>query len=190
MDFNATTTNLYIPMKGLPEEERKVGGKALSTHAKNVLLGKMRNGRKNTKKLVGLTDRHLRIVALYLTGEYSNINIAEMIGCPTYLIGKILNDPLVEEVIEDFRLGQVKELEGLYPKVVSTIRECLDSGDSKIRLGAVDRFIKMSSQVEDAEAPTTNISITVNNARQAFVDRFKEMKDITPLVEITESSDG
>ena len=137
------------------------------------------NGREKLKRL---SQRHFKIIAMHLTGDYTGKEIAEELGVGKGTIYSVLNDPLAQEVIKEFRIGQMTELEALYPKAVEAIRTGLESGNVGIKLKAVDRYLKMAGIGTDEEKNIPSVSITINNAREHFVKVFKEMKDITPSV--------
>ena len=62
------------------------------------------------------------------------------------------------------------ELDGLMPLAVDSIRSGLKSADSKVRLLAVDRFMRMAGVGEDTGGVTVNI---VNDARVKFNNGFE-----------------
>lgn len=131
-------------------------------------------------KLRGLSQRHLEILALHLSGDYSNKEIGQLCGISIGKVNAVLDDPLAQVVIEQHRNGQLMELEALLPKVTDTIRQTLDSGDDKVRLQAVDRFIKMSKEDFGEGLTQGNLAITIVDARTRFVDQLREIIDITP----------
>ena len=145
------------------------------------------NGR---EKLKQLSQRHFKIIAMHLTGDYTGKEIAKELGVGVGTIYSVLNDPLAQEVIKEFRAGQMTELEALYPKAVEAIREGLESGNVGMKLKAVDRYLKMTGIGTEEERNTSSVSITINNAREHFVNIFREMKDITPSVSVNEEGNA
>ena len=163
---------------GLPYSKEECSSPDLRKQARRRTFG--RKAQLTPLKLRGLSQRHLEILALHLSGDHSNTDIAAICGISLGKINAVLDDPLAQSVIEQYRGGQLAELEGLLPKVTSTIRETLDSGDDKVRLQAVDRFIKMSKQDFGDQLPSHNLAITITDARTRFIEKVREIVDITP----------
>jgi len=133
------------------------------------------------KKLRKLSQRHLRILTLHLSGDFLNKEIAEVIGCAVSTVNRVLGDPLAQNIINDFRAGQVQELEALFPKAVEAVRAGLGQNDTKTKLLAVDRFLKMTGRDDGTKPAGTNVSITVVNARTRFVETMRQVVDVTPV---------
>lgn len=131
-------------------------------------------------KLRGLSQRHLEILALHLSGDYSNKQVGQIMGISLGKVNAVLDDPLAQNIITSHRNGQLMELEALMPKVTEAIRDTLGSKDEKVRLQAVDRFVKMSKQGFDDQLATGNLAITIVDARTRFVEQLRECIDITP----------
>lgn len=138
-------------------------------------------------QLSSLSQRHLDILSLHLSGDFTGSEIAQVLGCSTSKVYQVLEDPLCKNVIEQFRRGQLSDLEALLPKAVAGIREGLDAKDVRTKLLAVDRFMKMSKHGFEDQTGNTNVSVTIVDARTRFVNQLKDLVDITPL---SETPDG
>jgi len=161
--------------KNLPERKKLevIGRKTLG-----------RLGKTGVTRLRKLSQRHIKMVSMHLTGDFTGTRIAEAMGVSVATVYNVLADPLVQEIVKDFRAGQMTELHALFPKAVETIRDGLDEENGmELRLKAVDRYMKMAGIEQEEGRTGPSIAITINNAREHFVDVFREMRDVTPLVE-------
>lgn len=137
-------------------------------------------GRTNPKgklKLRSLSRRHMQIISMHLTGDYSGVEIAEIIGCSAAHVYSTLQDPMSLNIIEQFRQGQLQDLEALMPKAVDAVRDGLNDDNTRTRLAAVDRFVRMKGE-DRPDNSQANVSIIVD-ARARFVEA---LKDVTPHV--------
>lgn len=130
-------------------------------------------------RLKKLSTTHQTIIAMYLTGDYSIKEISEELAVSRAKINKILLDPLAQKIINEFREAENLELQGLQGIAVEAVRKGLRSQDTEMRLKAVDRYVKLK-QDSRGQGPSeggTTVNVTINNAREKFVDL---MKDVTP----------
>ena len=173
MDFKARLTPEITK-----REEKKKELQKLDVE-KRQMLG--RTGVNGTPKLRKLTQRHIRIISMHLTGNYKGVEIAEKVGCTVTRVYQVLNDPLAKKIIDDFQVGQIADMEELMPKVVDAVRDGPVSGDQRVRLSAVDRYAKMTQRGDDGEGKAgVNLNLTVVDARERFVDNIRNMIDVTP----------
>ena len=122
--------------------------------------------------LKSLSVLHKYILALYMTGRYSQTEIARLSEVHYMTVWRVIHSKLGQELIKEWKDSLEEELEGLMPLAVEAIRGGLKAGDKKLKLLAVDRFIKMTGRGEDKSGVTVNI---VNNARGRFIDDLKEL---------------
>lgn len=150
-----------------------LSGRSKGKHQRETDQMMGRIGHSGHNRLKKLTNRHLKILTLHLSGDFSNVGVARELGCSVTTVQRVLGDPLAQTLINDFQAGHLQELEALLPKAITAVRKGLSSGDVKTSLLAVDRFLKMTGQDAD-QHQGPNISITVINARSRFVDTLKE----------------
>ena len=151
------------------EEEKKLKNRA---KADGIDLDGI--GRKEEGELKTLSIKHKFILGLYMTGKYSQVEIARDAGVHYVTVHKVLKSKLGQELLVSWKEMMELELDGLMPLAVDGIRSALKSADSKVRLLAVDRFIRMTGVGEDTGGVTVNI---VNDARVKFITDLKQIAE-------------
>ena len=146
------------------EEEKQLMERA---KAAGVDLDKVGGGELKT-----LSIKHKFILGLYMTGKYSQVEIARDAGVHYVTVHKVLKSKSGQELLGAWKEMMELELDGLMPLAVDGIRSALKSGDKKVRLLAVDRFIRMTGVGEDTGGVTVNI---VNDARVKFITDLKQI---------------
>ena len=131
-------------------------------------------------ELKTLSIRHKFILGLYMTGKYSQVQIAKEAGVHYVTVHKVLRCKLGQELLGAWKEMMELELDGLMPLAVDGIRSALKSGDSKVRLLAVDRFIRMTGVGEDVGGVTINV---VNDARVKFITDLKQIAEQENVIE-------
>ena len=149
------------------EEEKKLKSRA---KAEGIDLDGV--GGKEEGELKTLSIKHKFILGLYMTGKYSQVQIAREAGVHYVTVHKVLRSKLGQELLNAWKEMMELELDGLMPLAVDSIRSSLKSTDNKVRLLAVDRFIKMTGVGEETGGVTVNI---VNDARVKFITDLKQM---------------
>ena len=149
------------------EEDKKLKERA---KAEGIELDSM--GGKDGGELKSLSIKHKFILALYMTGKYSQVEIAREADVHYVTVHKVLRCKLGQELLNAWKEMMELELDGLMPLAVDSIRSALKSADKKVRLLAVDRFIRMTGVGEDTGGVTVNI---VNDARVKFITDLKQM---------------
>ena len=157
------------------EEEKKLKERA---KAEGIVLDKM--GEKDGGELKTLSIKHKFILALYMTGKYSQVEIAREADVHYVTVHKVLRCKLGQELLNAWKEMMELELDGLMPLAVDSIRSALKSADKKVRLLAVDRFIRMTGVGEDTGGVTVNI---VNDARVKFITDLKQMAEQENIIE-------
>ena len=157
------------------EEEKKLKERA---KAEGITLDKM--GEKDGGELKTLSIKHKFILALYMTGKYSQVEIAREADVHYVTVHKVLRCKLGQELLNAWKEMMELELDGLMPLAVDSIRSALKSADKKVRLLAVDRFIRMTGVGEDTGGVTVNI---VNDARVKFITDLKQMAEQENIIE-------
>ena len=79
-----------------------------------------------------------------MTGKYSQVQIAKEADVHYVTVHKVLRCKLGQELLIAWKEMMELELDGLMPLAVDGIRSALKSADSKVKLLAVDRFIRMT----------------------------------------------
>jgi hypothetical protein len=146
----------------------------------------VKNG-EGTKKepLRKLTPKHYEMIALHLRGKGLR-EIAETINCTYATAWRVMNDPLARQVIDEFYEAYKADLMGLFPIAVDAVREGLNDKDSKTRLLAIDRFVRLKESVIDEVSSGAQVNITiVNDARKKLVSTIK-----AKIETLTEQPDG
>ena len=151
------------------EEEKRLKERA---KADGIVLDSM--GEKDGVELKSLSIKHKFILGLYMTGKYSQVEIAREADVHYVTVHKVLRCKLGQELLNAWKEMMELELDGLMPLAVDAIRSALKSGDKKVKLLAVDRFMRMAGVGEDVGGVTVNI---VNDARVKFITDLKQMAD-------------
>ena len=157
------------------EEDKRLKERA---KAEGIVLDEV--GEKDGGELKSLSIKHKFILALYMTGKYSQVQIAREADVHYVTVHKVLRCKLGRELLDAWKELMELELDGLMPLAVDSIRSGLKSADSKVRLLAVDRFMKMSGVGEDIGGVTVNI---VNDARVKFITDLKQMAEQENVIE-------
>jgi len=131
-------------------------------------IGEAKVKRPNLKRL---SQRHKLIIGMHLTGK-SSMEIAGIVGCSAQTVNKVILDPLAQEVVAYYYEGTEEELKALFPKVVDTVRDALDSGNIETRLKGVDRFTKLTGRDEEKGSKEVNVNVVLD-ARTKFVNEIR-----------------
>ena len=132
-----------------------------------------------------LSQRHKLIIGMHLAGK-SYREIATTVGCSTHTIGRIILDPLAQEVIAYYYEGTEEELKALFPKVVEAVRDALDNSNIEVKLKGVDRFAKLTGMGEENRG-NKEVNVTVMlDARQKFVNELRAEAEKVVEVEVVE----
>ena len=159
------------------EEEKRLKERA---KAEGIDLDEV--GEKGGGELKSLSIKHKFILGLYMTGKYSQVQIAREAGVHYITVHKVLRSKLGQELLSAWKEMMELELDGLMPLAVDSIRAALKSADNKVRLLAVDRFIKMTGVGEDTGGVTINV---VNDARVKFITDLKQIAEQENVIDGT-----
>ena len=132
-------------------------------------------------ELKTLSIKHKFILALYMTGKYSQVEIAKEAKMHYVTVHKVLRSKLGQEVLNAWKEMMELELDGLMPLAVDAIRVALKSEDKKTKLLAVDRFIRMTGVGEDTGKVTINV---VNDARVKFITDLKQLAEQENIIDL------
>ena len=102
------------------EEEKKLKERA---KAEGIELDSM--GEKEGGELKSLSVRHKFILALYMTGKYSQVEIAREADVHYATVHKVLRCKLGQELLDAWKEMMELELDGLMPLAVDAIRSAL-----------------------------------------------------------------
>lgn len=103
-------------------------------------LGKRRKD--GADKLKELQPLHKHIVSAYISGM-KGVEIAEAFNLAAITVYRVLADPLVAPMIEEFDDGFKAEFRALFPLVSNAVREGLESDSTNVKLKAVDRWTRV-----------------------------------------------
>lgn len=176
MDNDFTSSELttgYDPQQEALKHAARSDDK-IADYYKDKLLGKrLPNGVVPLKKLNG---RHQRIIALHLTGKFSGVKIAEMLNCSAFTIHRTLNDPMAQQIINDFHSSIEMDLKAMLPLAIDAVRDGLEHDDQDVRLRAVSKLESMLGRgTERDPTDAVNISISfIQNVRERFVAELRE----------------
>ena len=98
-----------------------------------------------------LSARHKNVIAMHLRC-LSNRDIAFVTGMSEVNVGKILRDPLCQEIIGSYLDDMDGELLSLAPLAVDAVRSGLTSDDAKVQLNAADKYFKATGKYAKAES--------------------------------------
>ena len=157
------------------EEDKRLKERA---KAEGIALDKV--AEKDEGELKSLSIKHKFILGLYMTGKYSQVQIAREADVHYVTVHKVLRCKLGQELLGAWKEMMELELDGLMPLAVDSIRSGLKSADNKVRLLAVDRFMKMTGVGEDTGGVTVNI---VNDARVKFITDLKQIAEQENIIE-------
>ena len=156
-----------------------------ANYYKEKLLGqRLPTGILPLKKLNG---RHQRIIALHLTGKFSGVRIAGMLGCSAFTVHRTLNDPMAQQIINDFHSSIEMDLKAMLPLAIEAVRDGLEHSDQDVRLRAVSRLESMVGRGNgQAHGTGVNVNISfIQNTRERFFQELREAagKSFPRLVE-------
>jgi hypothetical protein len=115
-------------------------------------------------KLVRLTRRHYEVVARHLAGQSGEMIHIGM-GLSISSISRILNDPLVQELLKRSYKDRQAELDALAGKAIGAVRTALDEGSTSEKLAAVDKYAKLKQTI----APESNPMESAEDYARAIV---------------------
>ena len=157
------------------EEDKRLKERA---KAEGIVLDRV--GEKDEGELKSLSIKHKFILGLYMTGKYSQVQIAREADVHYVTVHKVLRSKLGRELLDAWKEMMELELDGLMPLAVDSIRSGLKSADNKVKLLAVDRFMKMAGVGEDTGGVTVNV---VNDARVKFITDLKQIAEQENIIE-------
>ena len=156
------------------EEEKRLKERA---KAEGITLD---DEEKEGGELKTLSIKHKFILALYMTGKYSQVEIAREADVHYVTVHKVLRCRLGQELLTAWKEMMELEIDGLMPLAVEAVRTSLKATDKKTKLLAVDRFIRMAGVGEDTKGITVNI---VNDARVKFITDLKQIAEQENVIE-------
>ena len=106
------------------------------------------------KPIKKLKVKHRRMIALYLQG-YNYNEIARALGCNPVTVGAVIRNPTVRGVLERAYSEYDHQLKALVPLGIDAIRDCLLSGEERVRLQAVDRLFGAIEQSDKKRSTDT-----------------------------------
>ncbi len=119
------------------------------------------------------------ILGLYMLGK-SPTYISRAIESTPYKVSKVLSSPQNLNIINHWKKAVEIELDGLFPLVIEAVREGLNSGDRKVKLMAVDRYVKLRGDGMDQTGVTVQI---VHDARGSFLENLKTIAEAKGVLE-------
>lgn len=134
-------------------------------------------------KLNSLSTMHKQIISAHINGM-KGVEIAEQFDIAAITVYRIIGDPLVQDMIEEFDDGFKADFKSMFPLVSDAIRDGLGSASQDFRLKAVDRFVKICRLIDgDEPSGDTEGRVTaVTAARMKFVQLVQKATG-TALIE-------
>lgn len=104
------------------------------------------------------------------------VEIAEQFNVSAITVYRVLADPLATSLIGEFDESFKKDFKALFPLVAAAVRTGLESGGTRERLQAVDRWTKVCRFLDgdDVERGQEEKTASVVAARLRFVDLIKQ----------------
>ena len=129
-------------------------------------------------KLKELQPEHKQFVTAFLKG-IKGVEIADHFGVAAITVYRVLADPLISSLIDEFDEGFKSEFRRLFPLVSDAIRDGLNNSDIELRLKAADRYVKVSRLIEGTgEGDSDNRVKAVFAARTKFVQMIKDVAGV------------
>lgn len=104
-----------------------------------------------------------RLVQLYLSGVYTNRQIADILSVSTVTVGRMLKEPEVIEAIKESQNSEKdiidSKLKSLRDRATDTLSELLDSEEESVRLQAVKMILDKTGHGDKREIEQ-NINIS------------------------------
>jgi hypothetical protein len=186
-----TKLNIKVPLSSVvhnydPEEAKaKYAANAQLIADKyhyEKIMGKRRSD--GALKLKELKPEHKQYVACYINGM-KGVEIAEQFDVAAITVYRVLADPLALNLIGEFDEGFKREFKSMFPLVADAVRTGLDSGSTKTKLQAVDRWTKVCRFLDgdEEEKDQEEKTIAVRAARMRFVDLVKDATKGQKLLE-------
>lgn len=123
-----------------------------------------------------LTPAKIRMIMLYLTGQYTQKKIAEIVGVSNTTIREWLLDPSVQAVVKEIQSREFvkinNDLNALKNKAVSTLYELLDSTMDTVRYQA-------AKDILDRGGHKAQQSIKVDKTVTTREEQLKSLIDMT-----------
>ena len=156
-------------------------------HYEKIIGLRRSNGHRNLKKLRPV---HERIIALAVSGM-SGVEIAAQFKCSAVTVYRILADPLASSLTKEIGEHYREEFKRLFPLVYDAVKDGLNSGSSKVRLAAVDRFARITRLIEgdgDEGAVESHVKRVID-ARITIVHLIKDAAPREVLGEVIENEE-
>ncbi len=136
-------------------------------------MGKRRDD--GALKLDSLKPEHKQYIACHINGM-KGVEIAEQFNVSAITVYRVLADPLATSLIGEFDESFKKDFKALFPLVAAAVRTGLESGGTRERLQAVDRWTKVCRFLDgdDVERGQEEKTASVVAARLRFVDLIKQ----------------
>lgn len=123
-----------------------------------------------------LTPAKIRMIMLYLTGQYTQKKIAEIVGVSNTTVREWLLDPSVQAVVKEIQSREFvkinNDLNALKNKAVSTLYELLDSTMDTVRYQA-------AKDILDRGGHKAQQSIKVDKTVTTREEQLKSLIDMT-----------
>ena len=123
-----------------------------------------------------LTPAKIRMIMLYLTGQYTQKKIAEIVGVSNTTIREWLLDPSIQAVVKEIQSREFvkinNDLNALKNKAVSTLYELLDSTMDTVRYQA-------AKDILDRGGHKAQQSIKVDKTVTTREEQLKSLIDMT-----------
>jgi hypothetical protein len=139
-------------------------------HYEKMLGRRKHNG---ADKLKGLRPSHKMIVAAHINGM-RGVEIAEQLNISAITVYRVLGDPLVAPLIQEFDDGFKADFRAMFPLVADAVRTGLEDSSPTTRLKAADRWAKICRVIDGDGAADDSRVETIYAARMKFVQLIQD----------------
>lgn len=144
-------------------------------------------------KLRKLLPRHKSIIAFHLQG-WSNRDIAHQMNMDEIAVGRVLRDPLSQNLINRYMEMTDDELRALMPKTVASLRRGLEHPDIHVQMKAADKVLKTQGKYNEKEGGRETAEDVIARAlervaetNQSLVQQVERQHSLSNVIDITPS---
>ena len=177
----------YDPVKAAAEYQINKLKLRDQYHYEKIIGLRRSNG---TRNLQELRPVHKRIIAAFVSGM-SGVEIAAQFKCSALTVYRVLADPLASSLTSEIGEHYREEFKQLFPLVYAAVKDGLQSGSTKTRLAAVDRFARINRMIEgdsDEDGVESHVKRVID-ARITIVHLIKDAAPRETLGEVMENEE-
>ena len=142
-----------------------------------------------------LSEKAREMVRLAVTGEYNNLEIAEILQCSKTNVSNTLNSPIVIEFMRELSAQRDqnfvkarKRLDEMLERAADVYEEALDGEDLDLKVKVADRIFDRSGLAKVTKIDTAPERGLTEADAIAIKERHKQLFGSGPIIDITPSS--